>query len=193
MKNRNKLMMKHFKKTNGHENRHMEELILADNENAIARAKEFVGIDNEEYSEPIVIVTPYTTTNRKVKFRTTKIDKTVRIDYDYALVNTIFLGERTLFYHQSAIDYLTGRVEKDLAIEVAYNDIVKTEVFIGYDNPAKPRLRVVLLNLSLVNGTVIDIPLRNHYLFESNLQLDLMNETEKYIINTIKKAIRTVK
>lgn len=193
MKKRNKLMKKHFKTTNGKENHKMEQLIKEDNEQAIERAKLVVSLENEGYSEPIVIVTPNTSTKRKVRFRTTKVDHTIRVDYDYALVTTLFLGGRSLFYHQSSIDYLIGAVESDVAYEVGYTDIVKVETFIGYDNPNNPKLRVVMLTLGLANATTITIPLRNHYIFDKTEKNEILTEKEQYIIHTIKKAIRTVK
>ncbi|HKL94944.1 MAG TPA: hypothetical protein VJ845_00800 [Haploplasma sp.] len=219
MKKRIKYMKKHFKKKAGRENEHINAILAQDTENALLRAKEVLTFSDDKYSDPIVIVTPNTDTDRRVRFRITKLAKHVevdvetteekvavkkkhnkkkhnfdiRVDYDYAKLITIFLGEKSLFFHRSIMDYITGRVEEDVAHEIAYKDIIGVSTFIGYDDPKNPRLSSVVLNLSLLNSEVIDIPLRNHYLYEQGELQSILTEKEEYIIKTIKKAIRTVK
>ena len=213
MKKRIKIMKKHFKKKDGRENEHINEIVAKDTENALLRAKEVLTFSDDKYSNPIVIVTPNTDTDRRVRFRITKLKKhdeaivettqevvvkhkhhnEIRVDYDYAKLITIFLGEKTLFFHHSIIDYITGRVEEDVAHEIAYKDIIGVSTFVGYDDPRNPRLSLVVLNLSLLNSEVINIPLRNYYLFEQGELDTILTEKEEYIIKTIKKAIRTAK
>lgn len=193
MKKRNKLMKKHFKKTDGRENKKIEQVIASDTEEALKRAQIISGLEDVEFSNPIVIVTPNTNTDRKVRFRTTKVSGEVRVDYDYALLTTLYFGDKTLFYHQSSIDYLSGVVDEDNAIEVGYKNIVKVKTFVGYDDPKKPLLKMVNLTLSLDNGETIEIPLRNQYLFSDGSSAELLTEKEAYIIRAIKNAIRSVK
>ena len=84
----------------------MEQLIKEDNEQAIERAKLVVSLRKMKlFLNQLLLVTPNTSTKRKVRFRTTKVDHTIRVDYDYALVTTLFLGGRyySIINHQLII------------------------------------------------------------------------------------------
>lgn len=195
MKNRIKMMGKHFKKNNIKPNAAVEELINLDNDNALLRARTLSGVLEDELSNPIVIITPNTNTKRNVRFKTTHLehDDTFEVEYDYSLVTTLLLGNKTLFYHQSAIDYITGRVENDLSLEIAYKDIISTKIIIGNDSVSKPTMSVVKLELLATNQLTLEIPLRNTYLKDNVLEDELLSHKEEAIIKTIKQAIRNSK
>lgn len=193
MKNRIKLMKKYFKKKNAHDNHKAFEFITADTNKAILRAKEIISFETEEYSEPITIVTPNTNEDNKVRFRVIHSEETTRVDYDSAVFTTIFFGARTLFIHKTTMDFIDGFIEEDVSKELAYEDIVCVGTFLGYDDPQDPLLSILNLSLNLVNGTSIDIPLRKHYLFNDNELAEILTEKEQYIVQTIKKSIRSMK
>ncbi|VEU80896.1 hypothetical protein [Haploplasma axanthum] len=190
MENRIKIMKKYFRKLKGKENNKVEGLINETTTRALERAKKVLCIENHKVSKPLVISAPNLNHSSKLKFRVTEVNKEHRIDYNNAILTTIFFDENTLFYHKAEVNYITGHVDVDFAGVIKLNDIKHLQVKIDYDDPKEPKVSNLTLRLDLTGGNSIAFSLRDHFLFDGYNYPDVLTEKERLVIQTIQKAIR---
>lgn len=192
MKQRIKVMKKHFRKALGKDHKDFDQIVGKDIDHAIINSEHILGIINEDVSKPITLFAPNTTTDRLVKYKLTEVDKERRVDFDYALVTTLFFGAKRLYIHQTSLDIITGTSEYFLATEVAYKDITVVETAFGHVGD-KDDISFAKVILGLSNGNEIELLLRVHYLTKDVTTEDLITKKERYILDTLKKAIRETK
>lgn len=195
MKNRIKLMKKYFKSKSVEEKELVTQYFEEDIQSVLDRAPILLGVLEEGVSKPLIIVTPnafYEGGN--IRFKVVRVSKDEhRIDFDQALVTSIYLTTESLYYHQASINHNNGLIDFDIAGELNLFDVTHIETILDYDNPVNPRISKLILRLNLVDGSDIEFYLRHHFLHEE-YQLDsLITEDEAYIIDTIKTAIRNSK
>lgn len=195
MKRRIKLIKKYFKSKSLVENNDVTNFLEEDIENVLSRAYTLIGIDEDEVSKPLVIITPSAFYDGgKVKYRIIKKDDdNFRVDYDQSLVTSIYLTNESLYYHQASVNHNNGFIDFDIAGGLNLFDVTHTETILDYDDPVKPKISQLILRLNLVNGSNIEFYLRDHYLHDDYLLETLLTEDEAYIINTIKAAIENSK
>lgn len=194
MKKRIKLMKKYFKKKQGHESKHALEFIEADIDAALLRANALIGVDEEVLSEPLIISSPDSLSrDSKVKYRITINKDGNRIDYDQALITSIYLSNESLFYHETKVDHITGLVSYDIAGELNLFDILHIETIIEYEQLMNYKTYKVFLKLNLVDGNDLAFFLRQQFIYDGVEEEGILTEDESYIIKTIKQAVRLSK
>lgn len=192
MKHRIKIMKKHFRKTKGSDHKEYDQIVGKDIDHVISNSEHILGVVNEDVSKPITIVAPLTGTDRQVKYKLTNIDKERRVDFDYALISTIFFGAKRLYIHQTALDVITGSTEWYAATEVAYQDIMLVETTFGHTGH-KSEISFAGVELGLANGDNLELLLRVHYSGNDVTSETLITPKERYILDTLKKAVRESK
>lgn len=193
MEYRTKLMNKYFNNEKVKSVNEVQEIMAKDTEKALLRAKSILCIENEKVSKPLIIVSPNFTKKVKIRYRIYETNNLVKVDIDYALLTTIFLSDKRLFYHQTALSYLDGSIESDSTGEISLLDIINIETVLLFDNEKKPITSNLILRLDLINGSKIEFTLRNHFSYESKNELELLTEDEHYIIEIIKNYVRNKK
>jgi hypothetical protein len=193
-KKRARWMRKYFKRFLGREKGDLEEILQKDFQIAIERAHQLLSIKPEDYQneQPVLITVPDSFTKYdKVTYRLdTKSNGNATLHYDQSLVTTLFFGQESLFYHQCNIDHRDGRFAMDIAGEFRYFDVVHVETAIKYDDEDKPKYLILDLEVSLTDGTIIPIHLRNHRLHDTYELPGLLTDQEKLVLETLKKHIR---
>ncbi|WP_026391814.1 hypothetical protein [Haploplasma modicum] len=193
MNNRIKVMKKHFGKISGEVDEAATKIIEEDLLIAGNRAKQLLDLENLEVSKPFVVRTA-SNFNHKTKYRINLLNDAQHLDYDQSLVTTIFLGTKALYYHGVIVNHQDGKIYNDVAGEVRYNDVTHVEVVIdSSESRSKVNVITVELILNLINGTSLVFNLRTHYLYHESEYPELLLEKERYIINTIKEAIRSAR
>jgi hypothetical protein len=194
IKNRERWMKKYFNRFQGRETSNYDEMIQGDYNRAIERAHALSSITKEDYAstQPVLITVPDSyTDNDRVAYRLDKLqDGTMTLRYDQSLVTTLFFGEDTLYYHQCNIDHRDGRIGFDVAGEFNYFDVVHMETAIKHDKPEHPKYIILDLELTLTDGTIVPIHLRNHRLHEGYELPGLLTDKEQHILDTIKAKVR---
>ncbi len=187
-------MKKYFKRFQGREKTSYDEMIQGDYNRAIERAHDLSSISKADYqnAQPILITVPdsYTDADR-VAYRLDKLqDGTMTLRYDQSLVTSLFFGEDSLYYHQCNIDHRDGKIGFDVAGEFNYFDVVHMETAIKYDKPEHPKYIILDLELTLIDGTIVPLHLRNHRLHEGYELPGLLTEKEKLVLDQIKSRVR---
>ncbi len=187
-------MKKYFKRFQGREKTNYDEMIQGDYNRAIERAHDLSSISKADYqnAQPILITVPdsYTDADR-VAYRLDKLqDGTMTLRYDQSLVTSLFFGEDSLYYHQCNIDHRDGKIGFDVAGEFNYFDVVHMETAIKYDKPEHPKYIILDLELTLIDGTIVPLHLRNHRLHEGYELPGLLTEKEKLVLDQIKSRVR---
>ncbi|MDY0278079.1 MAG: hypothetical protein RBQ97_08340 [Acholeplasma sp.] len=194
MKNRVKVLKKYFRKLRGVKNEAVETFIQETTEEALLRSKKLLCLVDTKISNPIVISTPNTEGRNDIKFRITKMeDGSYRVDYDHAVLTTLFLSSQGLFYHQAIVNYYSGKVTADLTGEIDLCDISHVQTELTCQDKEDPKYSSLVLKLHIVDGSSILIPLRKHYMYDGYQYPEVLTEKERYIIETIKTAIRLAK
>lgn len=193
MKNRNKIMKKHFGKISGKIEEKAKLIIEEDLIKAGNRARQLLDLENLVVSNPLIVRTA-SNFNHKTKYRINLLKDSSHLDYDQSLVTTIFLGTKELYYHEVLVNHQDGKISNDVAGEVSYKDITHVEVVID-SNEARSKVNVITVELilNLINGTSLVFNLRTHYLYNESEYPELLLEEERYVVNTIKEAIRSVR
>lgn len=188
MKNRKKLMDKHFKKNTGKPDDKVTEIINEDIDQALIRANMLIG--DKTISEPIIIKTA-DTEFENVRFKLSKEDDDFNVEYDKSLVTALYLGAHDLTFFQTKIDHTTGHVGQDALAVVKYRDIVNNELFItnDYNEKLDTVVSKVIIELSLKDGDMLVISLRNHHEFTNDKYPNILTDDERYVVDTLKKAI----
>lgn len=187
-------MKKYFKRFQGREKTNYDEMIQGDYNRAIERAHDLSSMSKADYqnAQPILITVPdsYTDADR-VAYRLDKLqDGTMTLRYDQSLVTSLFFGEDSLYYHQCNIDHRDGKIGFDVAGEFNYFDVVHMETAIKYDKPEHPKYIILDLELTLIDGTIVPLHLRNHRLHEGYELPGLLTEKEKLVLDQIKSRVR---
>lgn len=191
MKKRIKLMNKFFSKNKVKPNEEVTQFINEDIENAVLRAKTFIG--SKKVAKPLVLITP-NVNHPKLKFVLTKTKEDEEFDvvYNNTLLTIIFLGEKDLNYHQLLINHTSGDISDDIIGEVKYDNISNTELEITNTQENKgTTLSTVTFDLHLVGNGTLSFDLRNHYAFDEERYLNILTEKEQYVVDTLKRAINT--
>jgi len=189
MKKIRKIVNKHFKKSTGKLNKEVTNVINNDIEDALKRA-DLLLADNK-VSEPIIIKTA-DTTHENVRFRLTKRERhEFDVEFDHTLLTVLYFGANDLTYYQTSINHVTGHVFEDVLGVVKYKDIVNNEFMITNDYDEKLDTTISKLNvlLSLKDGDTINLTLRNHHEYNEDKYPNLLTTDEKYVIDTLKRAI----
>lgn len=188
-----KLIKKFFKKKTGNLDVEVTDIINADIENAIFRAKSLLLED--EMSEPLVLRAP-NFENDKLKYRLhhDRDNNVFEVNYSDSLLSILFLGKDRLFYYQTEIDHVTGKFHLEETGNIKYEDVLNIEVKIDNEisNKNMPLHSEVNLQLRLKNNSLLEFNLRNHYSFNEEAYPAVLTEDEAYIVKTIKDAIRTI-
>jgi|GEM_PF-4275518 len=191
MSERIKTMKNYFDKLSSKKDNKIEDLINDTTTKVLQRAKKILCITNHKVSEPLMISSPNFKDMKNLKFKSTKLENGYRIDYNFAVLTSIFFDEKTLFYHKAEVDYITGEADVDLAGQVKLKDIVHMEVKSSYDNTrGEVKVSNLTLKLDLVGGFSINFVLRDHFLFADNPLEGVLTSKERQIIQTIQAAIR---
>lgn len=194
MKQRTKLMKKYFKKRSGQEDHSVQSLLAETMQEAQKRAKKLLCIEDVKVSKPLVISMPDLGKGRKLQYRITKLENDQYIvHYNYAVFSTIYFSEDTLFYHNAIVNNLTGKVDADITGEISLYDIIHIETSLTYDTYNGTPSSLLTLTLNLVDGDHISFPIRKHILLDDYTYPELLTKEERYVIETIKKAVRSVK
>lgn len=194
MKNRIKLMKNYFKKDSGKENDKALEFIQADIEAALVRAKALSNVEDDNLSQPLIISTPDSfSTDKKVKYRVITGEEDNYVNYDKALITSVYLSNQVLYYHETTVDHITGLVSYDVAGELNLFDVLHMETIVEYDEVMGHKTFRVYLKLNLVDGNSMTLHLRQHFMQDGAAIKELLGKDEEYIIKTIKQAVRLSK
>ncbi|MFA5481879.1 MAG: hypothetical protein WC278_00720 [Bacilli bacterium] len=197
-KQRSRWTKKFFKKRINKVSRQYAELINEDYKKVIKRAETLLRIEKIDYpfEAPIMITLP-DSFSKDVKVRFTygeSEDKKMNLYYDQSLVTSLFFGEQSLFFHRCNVDHTTGNIGYDVAGELNYADIVYAQTTFRYDTQNKLHQYQLVVELSLLDGTIVPLYLRNHTIHDNYGGLDtVLTEQEEYILDTIKGYIRASK
>lgn len=197
LKKREKYTKKYFKRFSGRAQTTFEDILKADYQNAVKRAEALLSVSKADYPNvaPFVITIPEGFHfSDKVKYRLDiSADGTQTLLYDQSQVTTIFFGETTVFYHRSNINHKTGEIAYDVAGEFSYFDIVYVETAFKFDNEDRPKHLYLTLDLSLADGTQVNLKLRNERLEFASPSEELITEKEQFVLRTFKERIRKSK
>lgn len=190
--NREKLTSKYFKKVSGKSLDSFNEMVQADYAKAIERARQLSSIEKSDYSAPILITVPDAFHhNGKVNYRLDKKpDDTFTLMYDQALVYVLFFGRNSLFYYQSNINHMNGKIALDIAGEFNYADVVHMETELKFDHIDRPKYITLDLEIGLVDGTIVPFHLRNHRIHQDYSLPSLLTNQEQQILGLLKKKVR---
>ena len=94
-------------------------------------------------------------------------------------------GKDTLFHYRASVNHIYGLVGYEIAQEISYSDIVNVKTVVGKTNNTE----TLTLSLGIINGTNVDVVLRNlpNQLSDQTRQL---SDAETSIINKVRKAVR---
>lgn len=195
MKKRIKVMKKYFNKKSGLVNEKIKQFFQEIDNNNQLRANKLLGIEDENVSKPLIITTPNLSKASNLKYRIADLgNNKFDVQYNHAIINTIYFGETTIFYHQSAVNFLSGKIEEDFTGEVSLYDIVQVQTSLAFDSKnEEQKVTELSLYLNLIDGDQIVFPLRRHFVIDGYDYPEILTEKENYVINTIKKAVRTLK
>lgn len=194
LKKRTKLMTKYFKKNRGKEVLEANAYILEDIENAINRAEDLIDEDGN-YSEPLVILTPEVLYEEdKLSYRVTETEEgNFIIHHNQSLITSLFLTNQTMFYHKANINHINGKFDNELVGDLSLFDIVHIQTSLDMEETKDLNIFKVFLTLNLVDGDTVTFNLRKEIVDDVNDFDTSLNEDEKYIIKTIRKAVRQSK
>lgn len=195
MKKRIKVMKKYFNKKSGQVNEQIEQFFEEIHSSNKLRSAVLLGIENENVSKPLVITTPNLSKESSLKYHVANLgENKFDVQYNYAIINTIYFGETTMFYHQASVSFLSGKVEEDFTGEISLYDVVQVQTSLTYDTKNKDlKVTELSLILNLIDGDEIVFPLRRHYMSDGYNYPEILTEKENYVVNTIKNAVRSLK
>lgn len=135
-------------------------------------------------STPVEVVSPDLYPGRNtIVYR--YIKKTNKIYYSQSSYSWLLFGKDTLFHYRASVNHIYGLVGYEIAQEISYSDIVNVKTVVGKTNNTE----TLTLSLGIINGTNVDVVLRNlpNQLSDQTRQL---SDAETSIINKVRKAVR---
>lgn len=160
--NRNKFMNKFFKKRSSSLIEDFDLYINADMQNAFDKAKDFLGLHDEDMMAhtPIATNAPEAL-NRDMKSKFVYHDNKIR--FDVGRYYTLIFGDKLMYFYTAIINHETGEIYNDLGVSVPYNRIKAVQTSLLFKNRLK----------------------RNHHVYELRLAVDGMKDINLILKNTV--------
>lgn len=186
--NRPKWVKKFFKKQQGKPQDYIQKYLAKDQDRLLKRMHALLNLEADDYQKLFFVKMPSAVNDKtNVKYRLS-VDKNgvQSLLYDQAYINILCFGEDTLYQYHAQIDYYTGRITDEATSTFRYFDIVTLDTKLGYDNNDKPKYLQFGLSLSLTNGRLVKLDLRNHRLNDAYDLNTVLTAQEERILSLLK-------
>ncbi len=158
--NREKFMRKFFKNTKKSLLDDFDLYIQKDMEKAFDRAKDFLGVLDEEISAHVPIATNAPEAlNRDLKSKFVYHDNKIR--FDVGRYYTLMFGEKLMHFYTSIINHETGEIYNDLGVSIPYNRVKTVQTSLLFKHKLKRNHHVFELRLAIDGMKDINLILRN--------------------------------
>lgn len=168
----------------------LEQIIKIDREAAYSNVFRHLDIENVRsryQADPLELVCPEAYPGRKtIAYRYVKKNK--KVYYSQVGYNWLFFGEKSLYNYRVSVNHIHGFVGHECSTEFNYSDVVS----IHTETTHKNNVEKLVLKLTLLNGEVFEILLRN--LPNKNYgSTHKLNDKEAEIITTVRSVVRKSK